>query len=199
MHKNWDVLLKIQSEEIEEGLSDTYHHRYEPTPYPVLERLLDSGLLNHSTHFIDIGCGKGRIPIFFAQTLGIQTTGVDFDKNLIIQANQNRLKVACKHQIRFIHQKAEDHLFTSEDAIYFFNPFTLNIFQSVLSHIISSWYESPRTIRLFFYYIDDEILAYMMSIHEFIFYDEIPCEDLFANEDHRENIMVFETISFMEL
>lgn len=193
MNKDWEQLLNIHTEGDDDGLSDYHHHRYEPTPYEVLERILDSGYLNHTKHLIDIGCGKGRIPIFFAQTLGIQSTGIDFDNQLIMQAKQNQM-TSHQSQIRFIYTKAEDYQFTNEDAIYFFNPFTLQIFRSVLSHIIQSWYENPRLIRMFFYYMDDEMLAYMMSQDIFIFCDEINCEDLYEHEDARENVMIFETI-----
>ena len=97
------------------------------------------------------------------------------------------------NHVQFIHGTAEDYTFTNEDAIYFFNPFSLKIFQKVLAHIITSYYENPRFIRLFFYYMDDDMLAYMMMQNEFLFVDEINCEDLYEHEDAHEHIMVFET------
>ena len=193
MNKDWEHLLNIQTEGDDDGLSDLHHHRYEPTPYAILERLLDSGYLNHAKHLIDIGCGKGRIPIFFAQTLGISTTGIDFDENLIRIAQHNHNESKHRDNIQFICGPAEDYHFTNEDAIYFFNPFSLKIFQKVLAHIINSYYENQRLIRLFFYYMDDDMLAYMMMQNEFMFVDEIDCEDLYEQEDHHEHIMIFET------
>lgn len=193
MNKDWEQLLNINTEGDDDGLSDLHHHRYEPTPYGVLERLLDSGYLNHAKYLIDIGCGKGRIPIFFAQTLGIPTIGIDFDEKLIRIAQTNRLQAKQSDNIQFIYGTAEDYIFTSEDAIYFFNPFSLKIFQKVLAHIIQSYYEHPRLIRLFFYYMDDDMLAYMMMQNEFLFVDEIDCEDLYDHEDSHEHIMIFET------
>ena len=193
MNKDWEHLLNIHTEGDDDGLSDLHHHRYEPTPYAILERLLDSGYLNHAKHLIDIGCGKGRIPIFFAQTLGISTTGIDFDENLIRIAQHNHNESKHRDNIQFICRPAEDYHFTNEDAIYFFNPFSLKIFQKVLAHIINSYYENQRLIRLFFYYMDDDMLAYMMMQNEFMFVDEIDCEDLYEQEDHHEHIMIFET------
>ena len=193
MNKDWEHLLNIHTEGDDDGLSDLHHHRYEPTPYAILERLLDSGYLNHAKHLIDIGCGKGRIPIFFAQTLGISTTGIDFDENLIRIAQHNHNESKHRDNIQFICGPAEDYHFTNEDAIYFFNPFSLKIFQKVLAHIINSYYENQRLIRLFFYYMDDDMLAYMMMQNEFMFVDEIDCEDLYEQEDHHEHIMIFET------
>lgn len=190
---NWEQYFKIDTEGFVDGNSDEHHHRYEPTPYPILEKLLDSGYLNHCHTFIDIGCGKGRVPIFFAYTLGIQSIGIDYDETLIEYANKMLDQTKVKHHVSFMHIKAEDYHFIKEDAIFFFNPFSTTIFQSVLSHIIQSYYEYPRCIRLFFYYMDDDMLAYMMSQNEFIFIDEIDCEDIFQ-DDERERIMIFESI-----
>ena len=80
---NWDTQLNIDTEGLDERLADWHHFRYEPTPYEVLERLLDSGLINEKNHVLDMGCGKGRVSFFLAQTIGCRTTGVDFDSNMI--------------------------------------------------------------------------------------------------------------------
>ena len=117
MNKDWEHLLNIHTEGDDDGLSDLHHHRYEPTPYAILERLLDSGYLNHAKHLIDIGCGKGRIPIFFAQTLGISTTGIDFDENLISIAQHNHNESKHRDNIQFICGPAVDYHFTNEVAI----------------------------------------------------------------------------------
>ena len=41
----WDATLKIKTTGRDETNADEYHHPYEPTPYSVLERLADSGLI----------------------------------------------------------------------------------------------------------------------------------------------------------
>ena len=50
----------------------------------------------------------------------------------------------------------------------------------------------PREIFLFFYYPDDAYIAYLMTVDELEFYDEIECDDLFAGRDPRERILIFE-------
>ena len=75
---------------------------------------------------------------------------------------------------------------------YFFNPFSLEILRKVMARILESWYEQPRRLLLFFYYPADEYLAYLMTVEELEFYDEIECEDLFAGKDARERILIFE-------
>ena len=68
----------------------------------------------------------------------------------------------------------------------------MEILRSVLGRIRSSWYETPREILLFFYYPSDEYVAWLMSVDELLFSDEIPCMDLFEGNDRRERILVFE-------
>ena len=192
---NWDTQLNIDTEGLDERLADWHHFRYEPTPYEVLERLLDSGLINEKNHVLDMGCGKGRVSFFLAQTIGCRTTGVDFDSNMIEIAEKNRKNVQHPELIQFVCAKAEEYEITDEDCFYFFNPFSEKILRSVMGHILDSWYQCPRSIKLFFYYPSHDVLSYLMTLDELIFLDEIDCEDLYEEPDIRERIMVFETVS----
>ena len=45
---------------------------------------------------------------------------------------------------------------------------------------------------LFFYYPSDEYIAYLMTVDELTFVDEIECMDLFEGNNKRERIMIFE-------
>ena len=51
-------------------------------------------------------------------------------------------------------------------------------------------------MRLFFYYPDDEYVAYLMSggagTEMLDFVDEIDCRDLFRGKNSRERILIFE-------
>lgn len=58
--------------------------------------------------------------------------------------------------------------------------------------MLESYYEKPRELLLFFYYPSDEYISYLMTVDELIFFDEIDCKDLFAGENKRERIVVFE-------
>ena len=81
---------------------------------------------------------------------------------------------------------------------YFFNPFSVEILHKVMARIIESYYENPREIFLFFYYPSDEYIAYLMTVEELEFYDEIECDDLFEGSDPRERIMIFSLPSYDE-
>lgn len=61
-----------------------------------------------------------------------------------------------------------------------------------MARILESCYENPREIFLFFYYPAEEYLSCLMTVEELEFYDEIACEDLFAGQDMRERILIFQ-------
>lgn len=194
MNMNWDEKLNIQTEGLDETHADYHHFRYEPTPYEVLERILDTGLITEKNHLMDMGCGKGRVSFFLSMFTGCKSTGVDYDSHLIELANQNKSHYPKSTLVNFVCQHAETVELSDEDVFYFFNPFSEKILRAVMSRIIESYYDSPRKIRLFFYYPSHDVLAYLTSLNELIFYDEIDCEDLYEQEDERERVMIFEII-----
>lgn len=79
-------------------------------------------------------------------------------------------------------------------AVTFFNPFSVEILQSVLARIYESYYENPRDILLFFYYPSEEYISILMTQEQLIFYDEINTSDLFPGEDNREKILIFQVL-----
>ena len=132
----WDRLLAVRTTGRDDTNADQYRYPYEPTPYSVLERLANSGLIRKENTLLDYGCGKG--------------------------------------------------------SVYFFNPFSLELLKKVIARILNSYYENRRTVKLFFYYPSDEYIAYLMTVEELLFSDEIDCRDLFDGNNVREKIVIFE-------
>ena len=60
-----------------------------------------------------------------------------------------------------------------------------------MARIIESHDKNPREAFLFFYYLSEEYLSYLMTVDELEFYDEIDCMDLFEGNDQREEVVVF--------
>ena len=54
--------------------------------------------------------------------------------------------------VEFVCVDAEAFSVKDEDNFYFFNPFSLEILQSVLGKILASYYDEARSMQLFFYY-----------------------------------------------
>ena len=55
----WDKLLQIKTTGRDDSNSDQYHYPYEPTPYSVLERLANSGLIRKKMCFWIMDAEKG--------------------------------------------------------------------------------------------------------------------------------------------
>ena len=187
-----DKQLKIQTIGRDDSKEDGYHHPYEPTPYTVLERLIESGYITKENIIVDYGCGKGRVDFYLSAQIGCQTIGIDFDERMIKKALENNRDFVGKRKPEFLHISAESYEITDADSFYFFNPFSIEILCSVLGKILESYYKNPRPMTLFFYYPDEEYVAYLMTKEELMFVDEIDCMDLFEGENQRERILIFE-------
>ena len=186
----WDKLLHIKTSGRDDSASDLYRYPYEPTPYCVLERLANSGLLGKGDVVLDYGCGKGRVSFFLSHETRARAIGIEYDERIYARAMEN-LK-ATKGKVSFALISAEEFALPEEvNRCYFFNPFSLEILRSVIARITESYYSFPREIYLFFYYPSEDYVCYLATVDELEFYDEIDCTDLFEGKDPRERIMIF--------
>ena len=192
---SWDKLLKIKTTGRDDSKSDQYRYPYEPTPYCVLERLANSGLIRKKDVVLDYGCGKGRVDFFLSYQTRAKTIGIEYDERIYNSAVENQNTAASANRITFLLQRAEEYEVPIEvNRCYFFNPFSVELLRGVMSRIIKSYYENPREMLLFFYYPSVEYISYLMTVPELEYYDEIECEDLFEGTDSREQIMIFRII-----
>lgn len=190
--RDWEKHLHVHTTGRDETDSDNHRFPYEPTPYPVLERLAESGYVNKDNHILDYGCGKGRVCFFLASECGCRATGIDFSVKLIQDAEDNRKQFPWKRQVQFQCCSAEQYNLEDEDSIFFFNPFTERTLRAVLGQILKSWHRKSRKIRLFCYYPSDEFVSCLMTEPDVEFLDEIDCRDLFDGNNQRERILIFE-------
>jgi SAM-dependent methyltransferase len=191
----WDKLLKIKTTGRDDSNADQYNYPYEPTPYCVLERLANSGLIRKKDVLLDYGCGKGRVDFFLSYQTRANTIGIEYDERIYDGAINNQNIAISGAKTRFELTKAENYTVPQEvNRCYFFNPFSVELLRKVMARILESYYENPREILLFFYYPSDEYLSYLMTVNEIEFYDEIMCGDLFDGNDMREEIVIFRTV-----
>ena len=192
--QNWDKLLHIHTTGRDDSRSDQYRYPYEPTPYSVLERLANMGMIRKGNTLLDYGCGKGRVDFFLAYQTKCHSIGVEYDERIYEKAMENKQSAVSGERISFVLVNAEEYKVPEAvDRIYFFNPFSLEILRKTVARIIDSYYEHPREIRLFFYYPSDEYISYLMTVDELLFLDEISCQDLFEENNPREEVVVFTT------
>ena len=196
--KEWDKLLKIRTSGRDDSNSNQYNYPYEPTPYAVLERLANSGLIGKKDVVLDYGCGKGRVDFFLNYQTRAKTIGIEYDERIYQSLLENQ-KTAITEKSAYADKKAVFLLERAEGyevpeevtCCYFFNPFSVELLQKVIARVIESYYENPRKIRLFFYYPSEEYISYLMTVNELQFEDEIDCSDIGDGEKQRERIVVF--------
>lgn len=191
----WDKLLRIKTAGRDDSHSDQYRYPYEPTSYMVLERLANSGLIRKNNILVDYGTGKGRVCFYLSYQTRCKTVGIEYDERIYKGAAENKKTAVSGNRTDFVLCSAESHKVPTEvDRCYFFNPFSIEIFQSVLRRIYESYYEKPRELLLFFYYPSEEYVSSLMIQEQLMFYDEINTSDLFPGEDKREKILIFQVI-----
>ena len=188
----WDKLLQIKTTGRDDLNSDQYRYPYEPTPYPVLERLANSGLIRKKDVVLDYGCGKGRVDFFLSYQTKAKTIGIEYDERIYQATIENRKTAVSGAKTEILLARAEVYEVPAEvNRYYFFNPFSVELLRKVMARIIESYYANPREAFLFFYYPSEEYISYLMTVNELEFYDEIECGDLFTGNDTRERIMIF--------
>ena len=158
---NWDEKLKISTDIFDFSQEDYQNYGYDPTPYLVLERLVQLNILKKEDVVVDYGCGKGRISFFINSQVGCKVIGVDHSEKLLEIANKNLESYGKNDDIVFIHSKAEDYIPDEANRFYFFNPFSTKIFRWVLKKIEESYEKNPREMLIFFYYSTIEYRMYL--------------------------------------
>ena len=176
--KEWDKLLKIRTTGRDDSRSDQYRFPYEPTPYCVLERLASSGYISKKNTLLDYGSGKGRVGFFLSWQTRCRSIGIEYDERIFGGLTDNLTKAVSGGLVRACCASAETFTVPAEaDRFYFFNPFSVEILQKTMGKILRY-----------------EYLAWLMTVDELTFVDEIDCRDLFEGEDKRERIMIFEML-----
>lgn len=172
--------------------SDTHKYPYEPTEYFVLDRLIDSGFIDKTDVLMDYGCGMGRVPIYLNKRVGCIGYGIECVKEFYEKARENVVFAGCEEKIIISLGTAERFLLPENvTACFFFNPFDLGILRNVMKQVRKSYEENPRRIMFFFYYPQDEYVAFLMTAPGLEFVDEIDCAKAGSESTRRDIIMVF--------
>ncbi len=139
----------------EKGIDISHATIYMPVSYELLEETFKQ--LNHSTvkpfsHFLDIGCGKGRALCVAAHKGFKKVTGIDFSTTLCARAKENCLITQQKlpaFEFLIINNDAFYYAIPSTvDCIFMFNPFDEIIMSGVAENIRISIDANPRNISI---------------------------------------------------
>ena len=188
----WDRLLKIKTTGRDDSHSDQYRYPYEPTQYCVLERLAHSGLIGKKNVLLDYGTGKGRVCFYLSYQTRCRSIGVEYDERIYNRALANKTDAVSGNKVKFLCVDAVGFKIPDNvDRFFFFNPFSVEIFKSVLANIIDSYYENQREMLVMCYYPSDEYLMCLSQEYNVTFVEEIDCSDISDGESRREKVVVY--------
>ena len=146
--KEWEKLLRIKTTGRDDTRSDTFRYPYEPTSYEVLERLANTGIIGKNNTLLDYGCGKGRVSIFMAYQTKCHSIGIEYDERIYNRALANKADTVSGNRVQFLCEDAVVFKIADNvDRFFFFNPFSIEIFKSVLANIIDSYYEAQAILN----------------------------------------------------
>jgi SAM-dependent methyltransferase len=135
-----------------DALSQVHATKYEPLPVFMLWLLKGIFKKYNSYHFIDIGCGKGRV-CFYATKIFRRVTGIDFSPKLINEANNNlkNINISFKGEIEFTLADARRYVLPNEHCVIFIaNPFDDYILKEFLS-LNEPHFKSYKSIIIYAY------------------------------------------------
>lgn len=126
--------------------------RYEPTPYAVIQKVIEFIKITPEDVLIDYGCGSGRVLFAIAQHKLKKVTGVEFDQALVDIANTNLSTAKHKNSpVEIIHMDATLFDPTEGTIIYLFNPFGDKTLKVVLDKLKISLEKNPRNIKIVYF------------------------------------------------
>lgn len=193
--QQYEKLLNITTSGFQYGFPKLLkYHRYEPTPYSGLDQLFNVYELPENTYFLDIGCGKGRVPIYIHHHFDIPVIGIEMDQKFFVEAEHNAehylKKAKNRHaSIQFINDIAENYEITKNDNVFFFfNPFSIHIFRQFVNSIFESMETNPRLVDLILYYPSPEYMDYLQNELALPCFLEVK---LIHEKNENERIVVF--------
>jgi hypothetical protein len=130
-------------------------HRYEPSGWFYLRRVLPARSVGPDDVFIDFGSGLGRIVYLAAARYPFKrVVGVEIAEELNRQAEayieHNRGRLLCQ-QIELVTAPAQDYPIPPDMTVaYFANPFMGAVFEAVIGNIVESLRAHPRHLRILY-------------------------------------------------
>ncbi|MGX5827216.1 class I SAM-dependent methyltransferase [Mesorhizobium sp. 43Arga] len=118
-----------------------------PRTFDFIMKSLPRDLQNHT--FIDIGSGKSRTLLLASQYPFAKIIGVEFARELVDIARSNIERFSAPSQkcraLSVVEADAATYVFPEVPlVVYFYNPFSKDVFDIVLKNLVSSLERQPR-------------------------------------------------------
>lgn len=192
---DYETLLNIETQGTDKYHTSHLYHRYEPTPYEVLNLLFKHYTLKPTDHVVDYGCGKGRLNFYIHYHFQVPVTGIEMNEHFYEIALRNKASYLKKHRrgqdaLHFYCGLGEEYLVQPNDnKFYFFNPFSIQIFRKIVENILVSLESHYRDIELILYYPSDDYQYFLDNRTPFILKKEISLPN--TQKDHRERFLIY--------
>ncbi|MCA1066275.1 methyltransferase [Rossellomorea sp. AcN35-11] len=193
----YDDLLGVHTGKMQMGFHRSLHyHRYEPTPYKALVELFRQYELKRSDRVVDFGCGKGRLNFFIHHLFQATVIGIEMNREFYDEALENRENYLRKvknnrNELIFHHCLAEEYkIHPRDNRFYFFNPFSVQIFMTIINNILFSVEESPRDVEIVLYYSSDDYVHYLEDHPLFILRKEVNLKGEYEKNEY-ERFLVY--------
>ncbi|WEG10930.1 class I SAM-dependent methyltransferase [Pullulanibacillus sp. KACC 23026] len=176
--------------------SDLHYYPYEPTPYSALDELVRRFEVKDGDRIVDFGCGKGRILFYIHHFFKVQVAGVEKNERLYRNAEENLESYKKRHRVkegdvRLYNCLAEDYPVNSNDNhFYFFNPFSIEIFRTIIWNILQSYEKAPRDIEVLLYYPSEAYIDFLENQTPFKLKKEIVLKGLYET-DVQERFLIY--------
>ncbi len=126
LESQWDKMLKIKTTGRDDSHADAFCYPYEPTPYCVLERLANSGLIQKKQTVLDYGTGKEECAFFF-HIRRVATVLVLSMMSVFLQEQNKTEKMRFQVRVHNLFLPMQKIIkYTSDVSFcFFFNPFSV--------------------------------------------------------------------------
>ncbi|MGQ0671754.1 MAG: methyltransferase domain-containing protein [Hyphomicrobium sp.] len=122
------------------------------TSYLILKALLRKLRPTASDRLVDIGCGSGRVPIYFATSPIGHSMGLDFHQRAIDAAKANLATARIdRSKVSFVQQDATTADYDGFTLIFMANPFGDTTMKRVLEKLYESRSRCPRRMQVCYY------------------------------------------------
>ncbi|KAA1040150.1 hypothetical protein ERX35_003940 [Macrococcus equipercicus] len=191
---DYDTLLHIETNGTNHQFPTIRHyHRYEPTSYDDLLTLSSQlqPFIRKNDRLVDFGSGLMRVPIFMNYRFDINTAGIELNKALYMDGMKNIRSYEMHHQaagrVHAFNQNVTDYRFTGRETIlFFFNPFSADIFKSVLHQFLTHAAYNTRVLVILYYAKGD----YIDVINQLNLFTEISRIPLSGYPDDENDLMI---------
>ena len=110
---------------------------YVPTPYEVVDEMLEMAEVTESDILYDLGCGDGRIVITAARRLGTRGYGVDIDPERIQECHSNAESADVQSLVTFLNQDLFETDFSRASVLtlYLLNSVNMRLRPKILAEL----------------------------------------------------------------